>query len=134
MIEGKYPNYNSVIPRNSSIAVAVNRTAFEKALKRVKVFSNKTSNFIRLDIAVDSMTISSQDLDFSISAHEVISSTSNEEGFIGFDSNKLLLCLQSRTEEIIQLHFNDAQHAALILSDESEDETTILIMPQLIQS
>ena len=131
IIEGVYPNYNAVIPNDGTINVVVNKSMLEKAIKRVRVFSNKASSLVMLDVTEDSITLTAQDLDFSIAAKETIPSSSDGEGHIGFSSDKLLLCLQARNEESVTIVMSSPDRAALILGSESED--TVLLMPMLIK-
>ena len=130
IIEGRYPNYDSVIPKEGTIIAKFNKSVLEKALKRVRVFSNKASSLVRLDFMEGQVDISAQDLDFSIAANESVVAEVEGEGHIGFSSEKLLLCLQARTEEVITIVATDPTRAALIMGDSAD---TILLMPMQIK-
>ena len=71
-VEGKFPNYNVVIPQESPYKVIVDRLSLLNALRRVSVFSNQANNLVKLDIADNKIVMSAQDIDFSISAEETI--------------------------------------------------------------
>ncbi len=68
LIEGRYPNYNSVIPQDNPYKVNIDRLSFLNALKRVSVFSNPASSLVKLFLLDNQMIVSAQDIDFSTSA------------------------------------------------------------------
>ena len=72
LIEGRYPNYNSVIPQENPFKVTIDRISFLNALKRVSVFSNPASSLVKLQLKENEMLVSAQDIDFSTSAEEKI--------------------------------------------------------------
>lgn len=70
LVEGRYPNYNSVIPKDNPFKVTIDRISFMNALKRVSVFSNQASSLVKLEMEHNEMLVSAQDIDFSTSAEE----------------------------------------------------------------
>ena len=70
LIEGRYPNYNSVIPQNNPHKVTVDRQQLVGALRRVSIFSSQASSLIKLRMQENQIVISAQDIDFSTSAEE----------------------------------------------------------------
>src|SRR5690606_14625158 len=60
-VEGRYPNYNGVIPKENPYKVIIDRVSLLNSLKRVSVFSNQASNLIKLDIKQNEISISAQD-------------------------------------------------------------------------
>lgn len=70
LIEGRYPNYNSVIPKNNPNRLTIDRKVFISALRRVLPFASESSQQIRLTLEMGLMKLSSQDIDFSTSAEE----------------------------------------------------------------
>jgi DNA polymerase-3 subunit beta len=72
LVEGNYPNYNSVIPKNNPRKISIDRVEFYNTLRRVSVFSNQASNLVKLQLKGNQVTVSAQDIDFSISAYEKI--------------------------------------------------------------
>ena len=70
LIEGRYPNYNSVIPTDNPFRVTADRLAFISALRRVSVFASQSSALIKIHVDQGTLTVSAQDLDFSTSAEE----------------------------------------------------------------
>ena len=74
-VEGRYPNYNSVIPQNNPNMVTLGRLALLNALKRVSVFSNPSSSLVKLQLSEDKIVVSAQDIDFLTAAEETIPCT-----------------------------------------------------------
>lgn len=134
-IEGRYPNYNSVIPQNNTNKVNLDRLTFLNALKRVSVFSNQASNLIRLQLSDKSIVVSAQDIDFSTAAEETITceyagTTMN----IGFKSSFLIEILNNIPSSDISLELSDPSRAGLIIPVENEDneDLLMLLMPMML--
>ena len=70
LVEGNYPSYNSVIPIDNPYKMTIDRVEFYNVLRRVSVFSNQASNLVKLALSGNQLSISAQDIDFSISANE----------------------------------------------------------------
>ena len=133
LIEGNYPNYNSVIPTNNSVKVEVDRLTLMGALRRVGVMSPSATELVKLSIdsTESKMTITGQDLDLSTSAKESISCISNGNLEIGFKSSFAIEILRNVTSDNIVLELEGATRAALFKPQE-ESELTILLMPMMI--
>ena len=128
LIEGRYPNYNSVIPTDNPFRVTADRLAFISALRRVSVFASQSSALIKIHVDQGTLTISAQDLDFSTSAEEHI--MCEYEGMamsIGFNGPFLIDVLNSITSTDIVLELADPSRAGVITPAE-QDETEDLIM------
>jgi DNA polymerase-3 subunit beta len=136
LVEGNYPAYRSVIPTNNEKKVTVDRIEFMNSVRRVSVCSNQASNLIKLKIENNGITISAQDLDFSVSAHErVTCSYEGEEIEIGFKSSFLTEILANLPSTNVSLKLSDPTRAGLILPLETDDEnkeTLALLMPMMI--
>lgn len=134
-IEGRYPNYNSVIPQNNPNKVVLDRLAFLNALKRVSVFSNQASNLIKLQLSDRSIVISAQDIDFSTAAEETINCDYVGTPMnIGFKSNFLIEILNNIPANEISLELSDPSRAGLILPTENEEneDLLMLLMPMML--
>ncbi|MBQ3656367.1 MAG: DNA polymerase III subunit beta [Bacteroidales bacterium] len=133
--EGQYPNYEAVIPTNNPNRLTISRADFATVLKRVSVFSS-SSNLIKLDIKADQVTVTAQDIDFSISAYEKINAQyEGEEMLIGFKSAFLVDILNAMNTENVVLQMSDPSRAGVIvpLEKESEQEDELmLLMPMMI--
>ena len=134
LIEGRYPNYNSVIPQENPYKVTVDRISFLTALKRVSVFS-QASNLVKLQLKASEMTIFAQDIDFSISAEERIPCQfTGMDLKIGFNSSYLIDILSNISSEDIFLELADPSRAGVITPDENEEneDLLMLLMPMML--
>ena len=136
LIEGRYPNYNSVIPTDNPFRVTVDRLAFISALRRVIVFASQSSALIKLHVDQGTLTVSAQDLDFSTSAEEHI--MCEYEGMamsIGFNGPFLIDVLNSVTGNDIVLELADPSRAGVITPAEQEDseDLIMLLMPMMLK-
>ena len=85
LIEGNYPNYNAVIPANNPNKVLVDRTELLNGIRRVAVCSNQATNLIKFEIEPNTINLTAQDLDFSVSAQESLTCDYEGEAIeIGF--------------------------------------------------
>ena len=138
LVEGNYPNYNSVIPKNNPRKVSVDRVEFYNSLKRVSVFSNQASNLVKLQFTGNQMMISAQDIDFSISAYERVKCRyEGEEMEIGFKSVFLLEILANLSSQDVHIELADPTRAGLFLpadNDNSNEDLLMLLMPMMINA
>lgn len=138
LVEGNYPNYNSVIPKNNPRKVSVDRVEFYNSLKRVSVFSNQASNLVKLQYTGNQMMISAQDIDFSISAYERVKCRyEGEEMEIGFKSVFLLEILANLSSQDVHIELADPTRAGLFLpadNDNSNEDLLMLLMPMMINA
>ena len=136
LVEGNYPAYRTVIPTNNDNKVLIDRLELLIAVRRVAVCSNQASNLIKLKVADNSIVISAQDLDFSVSAHERVNCRfDGHEIEIGFKSTFLIDILANLPSTNVSLELSDPSRAGLILPVETEDEheeTLALLMPMTI--
>lgn len=135
LIEGRYPNYNSVIPANNPHKLTIDRTTLISALKRVSVFSPASSGLIKLRVKDNQLVISTQDLDFSTSATETLSC--QYEGApmnIGFKAGFLIDILSNTPGQEIVLKLADPSRAGVVVPCEQEenDDLLMLLMPMVL--
>lgn len=134
-IEGRYPNYNSVIPQNNTNKVILDRQAFLNALKRVSVFSNQASNLIKLQLTDRNIIVTAQDIDFSTAAEETIACEYTGSPMnIGFKSSFLIEILNNIPSTDISLELSDPSRAGLIIPTENEEneDLLMLLMPMML--
>ena len=138
LVEGNYPNYNSVIPKNNPRKITIDRVEFYNTLKRVSVFSNQASNLVKIQLKGNQAMVSAQDIDFSISAYERIKCLyEGEEIEIGFKSVFLLEILANIASQDVMIELADPTRAGLFLPVESENESEdllMLLMPMMINA
>lgn len=135
LIEGRYPNYNSVIPQNNPYKVTVDRQQLLGALRRVSIFSSQGSSLIKLRLQESQIVISAQDIDFSTSAEEtLVCQYVGEPMSIGFKSSFLIEILNNITADEVIIELADPSRAGVILpivQDENED-LLMLLMPMML--
>ncbi len=134
-IEGRFPNYNAVIPQNNQNKVIVDRQTIVNACKRVAVFANTGTSLLKLALSENQIKISAQDIDFSTSAEETIACDySGMPMAIGFKAPFLIEILSSIASQDVILELADPARAGLILPAENEEnqELLILLMPMLL--
>jgi DNA polymerase-3 subunit beta len=138
LVEGNYPNYNSVIPKNNPRKITIDRVEFYNTLKRVSVFSNQASNLVKLQLKGNQVNVSAQDIDFSISAYERIKCQyDGEEIEIGFKSVFLLEILANISSQDVMIELADPTRAGLFLPADTENEAEdllMLLMPMMINA
>ena len=136
LVEGTFPNYKAVIPKENNVKITVDRADMMNSLKRVSLFSNQQTNLVKLLFKEKDATISAQDMDFSISAYEkIVCDYKGEEFQIGFKSTFLMELLSNMTSKDVRIELSDPTRAGLILpTDSSEtDDLLMLLMPMMIQ-
>jgi len=132
LVEGNYPAYRTVIPTNNINKAVIDRIELLNSVRRVAVCSNQASNLIRLKLEQNEITISAQNLDFSISAHERIGCQySGEVMEIGFKWIFLAEILSNLPGQDVSLELSDPSRAGLLippsLNDPNEDICALLI-------
>ena len=136
LIEGKYPNYEAVIPKENPNVMTISREAFLNSLRRVSIFSNKTTHQIRLKIAGAELNISAEDFDFSNKAEERLNCQYNGEDMqIGFNSRFLIEMLNNLNVEEVSLELSLPNRAGIITPIDGTEEgehITMLVMPVML--
>ena len=135
LIEGRFPNYNSVIPSDNPFVVTINRQSFISALKRVLVFAAEEIWLVKISLSQNELTVSSKDLDFSTAAEEHLACSYNGRNIsIGFKGTFLIDILNNLSSEDVMLELADAARSGVIVpADQDEDEDTLmLLMPMML--
>jgi DNA polymerase-3 subunit beta len=135
LIEGRYPNYNSVIPQNNPNELRADRNGLLAALRRVQPFANESSNLIRFHVEGSMLQLDAEDYDFSKTATERMTCDYNGQPMsIGFKGSSFIEVLSNFDcpEVIIQLA--DPSRAGLVLPSEQPEgqDVLMLMMPMLI--
>lgn len=135
LIEGRYPNYNSVIPQNNPHKATIDRAILLSALKRVSVFSSQASSLIKLRLQENQLIISGQDIDFSTSAEESITCAYDGAPMsIGFKATFLIDMLNNLAGQDIIIELADPSRAGVIVpAEQAENEDLLmLLMPMML--
>ncbi|GAA0743816.1 MULTISPECIES: DNA polymerase III subunit beta [Flavobacteriaceae] len=138
LIDGKYPNYEAVIPKENPNKLSIDRTQFLNSVKRVSIFSNKTTHQIRLKIAGAELNISAEDIDYSNKAEERLTCDyQGDDMQIGFNSRFLTEMLTNLNADEVQLEMSLPNRAGILTPVDGLDEgeqVTMLVMPVMLNS
>lgn len=135
LIEGRYPNYNSVIPQNNPFKVTIDRAAMLSALRRVSVFSSQSSSLIKLRMNNNELLISAQDIDFSTSAEEKLACAYEGNPMsIGFKATFLMDILSNINGQDVIIEVSDPSRAGVLVPAEQteSEELLMLLMPMML--
>ena len=135
LIEGRYPNYNSVIPQNNPNQLTVDRLALLAALRRVQPFANDSSNLIRFHVEGGTLQLDAEDYDFSKTATERIACDYNGHAMsIGFKGSSFIEILSNFECQEVIIQLADPSRAGLVLPSEQPEnqDVLMLMMPMLI--
>ena len=135
LIDGKYPNYEAVIPKENPNVLVIDRLQFMSSIKRVSIFANKTTHQIKLKLAGSELSLSAEDIDFANEANERL--TCNYDGDdmeIGFNSRFLVEMLNNLESTEVRLEMSEPSRAGLLKpSDKEENEDILmLVMPVML--
>jgi len=138
LVEGNYPSYNSVIPKNNPNVLTIDRVELYNTLKRVSVFSNPASNLIKFELKANELVVSAQDIDFSISARErLLCQYEGQELEIGFKSVFLLEILSNISSSNVMVELSDPTRAGIFLpydNENADEDVLMLLMPMMINA
>ena len=135
LIEGRYPNYNSVIPQSNPNQLTVDRLGLLAALRRVQPFSNDSSNLIRFHVENGTLQLDAEDYDFSKTATEKMTCDYNGMPMsIGFKGSSFIEILNNFDCEQVNIQLADPSRAGLVLPSEQPEnqDVLMLMMPMLI--
>ncbi|NER11823.1 DNA polymerase III subunit beta [Leptobacterium flavescens] len=138
LIDGKYPNYEAVIPKENPNKLSIDRTQFLNSVRRVSIFSNKTTHQIRLKIAGAELNISAEDIDYSNKAEERLSCDyQGDDMQIGFNSRFLTEMLNNLNSDEVSLEMSLPNRAGILMPVDGLDEgeqITMLVMPVMLNN
>lgn len=138
LIEGNYPNYNGVIPTNNTNKLLIDRAELVNGIRRVAVCSNQTTNLIRMEIADNKVSLTAQDIDFSVSANETLDcSYEGVPVVIGFKSTFLVEILSNIETPTVDIQLADSTRAGVFIpvyDDKQSSSTLMLLMPMMINA
>ena len=135
LVEGRYPNYNSVIPTSDNVQVLVDKRQLQNSIRRMLPMGNPNMKAVKMEINPTTLIMSSEDIDFSKSAREDIPcETTGEEICIGVNGETLNSMLTHIASDMVRLKMTEPSRAILVVPQEDrENETFIgLLMPCLL--
>lgn len=138
LVEGKYPNYEVVIPKNNPNKLTVDKSSFLNAIRRVSIFSNKTTYQVRLKIAGSDLQISAEDLDFANEAYERLACQYDGDDMeIGFNSRFIIEMINNIDGDNVIFELSEPNRAGIIKPaeyDEEVEDITMLVMPIMLNN
>ena len=137
LIDERFPDYENAIPQNNPNVMTINRSEFLGSLKRISIYSNKTTHQIRLKLAQNDLVVSAEDLDYSNEANEkLVCDYEGDEMEIGFNAKFMVEMLGNISSNMISLEMSQPNRAGLIIpSDKKENEDILLlVMPVMLNT
>jgi DNA polymerase III subunit beta len=137
LIDARFPDYKVVIPTDNPYVLSVNRSDFQGALRRVSVFSNKSTNQVALNISGNELQLASQDVDFSFEGNERMSCTYDGEDLaIAFNAKFLIEMLNGAETADINVELSTPTKAGIIKPSEQEpnEHLLMLVMPLMLNN
>ncbi len=135
LIEGRYPNYNSVIPQDNPYKITIDRKGLIGALRRVLPFASDSSQLIRFHIENGNLTLNAEDIDFSTSAKENVACEYGGQSMsIGFKGSSMVEILNNLNSDNVIIELADPSRAGVIVpeSQPENEDVLMLIMPMLL--
>jgi len=135
LIDGRFPDYKVVIPTDNPYLLTVNRSDFQNSLRRVSVFSNKSTNQVALSITGSELQLAAQDVDFNFEGNERMKCQYNgEDMMIAFNARFLIEMLSATDSSEVKMELSSHNKAGLLKpSEQSEDEDLLmLVMPLML--
>lgn len=136
LIDGRYPNYDAVIPANNPNVLTIDRVSLLNSIKRVAIFANQSTHQVRFKISGKELTLSAEDLDYANEAKERLTcSYEGEDIEIGFNSRFLLEMLTNLDIDEVRFKMSAPNRAGLIMPVEAENEhedILMLVMPVML--
>lgn len=137
LIDQKYPDYTAVIPKDNTNILTINRAEFLNTLRRISIYSNKTTYQVRLKIKGSELQVSAEDLDFSNQADETLACEySGNDMEIGFNARFLIEMLNTLGGATVRFEMSLPSRPGVMLPTDQEpnEETLMLIMPVMLNT
>lgn len=131
LIEGKYPNYQQLIPQNLKEHFLVQREALLSSLKRVSLLSNSKSKGVTFSLAGGKMEITSNNPELGDAKEEIEVEYKGKDMRIGFNARYVLDVLASMHDDIVRMELND-QLSPGLLKPHQDSSYTCVVMPMRI--
>ena len=136
LIDGKYPNYNAVIPQSNPNKLTIDRQLLLSAIRRVSIFSSKATHQIRFKITGQELTLTAEDLDYYNEAKERLSCNyQGDDMEIGFNSRFFQEMLGNLNQTEVMLEMSAPNRAGLIIpvdNQNADEDILMLLMPVML--
>ena len=136
LIDQKYPDYQAVIPKDGGSRLLLRRTEFLSSLRRISIYSSKSTYQVRLSIKGNELQLSAEDPDFSNQALETLACEYNGPDMeIGFNSRFLMEMLNNLDTAEVKLEMSESNRAGLLMpavKDNENEDILMLVMPVML--
>ncbi len=136
LIDGKYPNYDAVIPAENPYKLTIDRVSLLTSIRRVAIFANQSTHQIRFKLTGQELVLSAEDVDFSNEAKERLTCAyEGDDMEIGFNSKFLLEMLNNIDSEEVKLEMSAPNRAGILLpvnNDNASEDILMLVMPVML--
>jgi DNA polymerase III subunit beta len=137
LIDARFPDYKVVIPVDNPYRLTVNKSDFQGALRRVSIFSNKSTNQVVLNISGSELKLAAQDIDFSFEGNERMNCQYNGEDLqIAFNAKFLIEMLNAAETDDVTVELSTSTKAGILRPSENDDneELLMLVMPLMLNN
>ena len=128
LIDGKFPDYEKVIPADADKQVLVDCKLFKEALIRVSILSNDRFRGVRLSFVENEIKVSANNPEKEEASDDIKAEYSGEPIEVGFNVNYLIDVLNVIKTKKVQIKLKDANSSAL-LSPENDSSASYVVMP-----
>lgn len=136
LIDGKYPNYEAVIPTDNPHKLTVDRVSLLNSIRRVAIFANQSTHQVRFKLSGKELLLSAEDIDFSNEAKERLTcSYEGEDMEIGFNSRFLQEMLNNIDSEEITIEMSAPNRAGImhpVTKQNEAEDILMLVMPVML--
>lgn len=131
LLEGRFPDYNLVIPKNNDKLMNIGRKDFLEMLRRVSVMSSDEYKGVKFTMAPKEMTLSAVNPDLGEAKESMPVDYEEHEIVVGFNPRYYIEALGALKSDIIQIRFLDASNPCMLTAEEDKGFTGV-IMPMKI--
>ena len=128
LIDGKFPDYEAVIPIGADREVRIDREILRAALQRAAILSNEKYRGVRVEVSPGQLKISAHNPEQEEAQEEVEADTKVDGLAIGFNVNYLLDALTALRDEQVVLQLRDANSSALV-RESGNERSRHVVMP-----
>jgi DNA polymerase-3 subunit beta len=129
LLDARFPDYKVVIPAENPYRMTIGRQDFQSALRRVSIFSNKSTNLVTLNISGGELQMMGQDVDFSFEGNERMSCQYDGEDItISFNARFLIEMLSSTDSDEVRLELSTPTKAGLLKPVEQDENEDLLML------
>ena len=135
LIDARFPDYKVVIPADNPYKLTVNKNEFQSALRRVSIFSNKSTNQVALSISGSELSLAAQDVDFSFEGTERMKCRYNGEDLtIAFNARFLIEMLNAADSDEVRIELATPTKAGILKPSEQDEgeDLLMLVMPLML--